>query len=97
MHFCYKPEVLLNARIRLDVSLKHLHLFSQRYNLLQSRAFELRYCDQLCISTVYTCIKSHLHFLNAVIRVQIQQTAVHRQGQEVDTRTCCSEEHGKSL
>ncbi|XP_049922060.1 ubiquitin-conjugating enzyme E2 T isoform X1 [Epinephelus moara] len=35
-----------------------------------------------------------LHFLNAVIRVQIQQTAVHGEGQEMDRRTCCSEEHG---
>ena len=42
-------------------------------------------------------VKKHLHFLNAVIRVQIQQTAVHADGQEVDRGTCCSEEHGKSL
>lgn len=72
--------------------LNHLkQLVSQKY--MHSRAFELRYYDQL---SVYACIKSHFHFLNAVFRVQIQQTAVHGQGQEVDTRTCRSEEHGKS-
>lgn len=42
-------------------------------------------------------IKRFLHFLNAVIGVQIQQTVVCGEGQEVDTGTCCSEEHSKSL
>lgn len=42
-------------------------------------------------------VKKHLHFLNAVIRVQVQQTAVYGEGQEVDTGTRCSEEHGESF
>lgn len=48
-----------------------------------------------CVTPWYIRVKRHLHFLNAVIRVQIQQTAVHGEGQEVDAGTCCSEKHGK--
>lgn len=63
---------------------------------------DLLYCDigNFFIFPPYTPIKRHFsvtHFSNAVVRVQIQQTAVHGEGQKVDPRTCRSEEYGKSL